>query len=142
MVRIDFPLTDCTLLLQPRFAESSLAIQILGTILGLVPLVFMVWLYRCELRLVRASIARCLLGLRVAVVALILFLIGFQPVIARTVTTRVPGRVLIALDLSDSMNVTDQQRPLVEKLQIARALRIIPDGGDARQLDAWIREAE
>src|SRR5205807_7969295 len=111
-------------------------------LIGLVPLVLVAWLYRTELRLVRPAVARGLLTLRLLVVSLILFLIGFQPVLARTVTGAVPGRIVVALDRSDSMGVTDPQRPLAEKLKIARALRLATDLCDDKKLADWIRDAE
>src|SRR5436190_19817888 len=112
MLRIDFPFSDAALLLQPRFAESSLGLQVLAAMVGLLPLVLVAWLYRTELRLVRPMVARGLLVLRLAVVGFVLVLIGFQPVFARTVTENVPGRVVVALGRSDSMGVTDPSRPL------------------------------
>lgn len=142
MLRIDLPFSDGTLLLQPRFAESSLALQVLAAVVGLLPLVLVGWLYRTELRLVRPMVARGLLVLRLSVVALVLVLIAFQPVLARTITETVPGRVVVALDRSDSMNVTDPQRPLVEKLKLVRALRLVSDICDDKKIDGWIRDAE
>src|SRR5437660_5833004 len=142
MLRIDLPFSDAALLLQPRFAESSLALQILAAIVGLLPLVLVAWLYRTELRLVRPMVARGLVVLRLSVVGLVLVLIGFQPVFARTVTQTVPGRVVVAMDRSDSMGVTDPQRPLAEKLKLVRVLRLVSDICDDKKLDAWIRDAE
>src|SRR5262249_20738466 len=85
---------------------------------------------------------RVLLVLRLSVVGLVLVLIAFQPVLARTITETVPGRVVVALDRSDSMNVTDPQRPLAEKLKLVRALRLVADLCDDKKLDGWIRDAE
>src|SRR5438067_2213836 len=98
MLRLDLPFTDGALLLQPRFAESSVALQILAALVGLLPLLLVGWLYRTELRLARPMIARALLALRLSVVGLVIVLIGFQPVLARTITEAVPGRVVVALD--------------------------------------------
>src|SRR5262245_32790180 len=142
MLRIDLPFGDGALLLQPRFAESSLALQILAGVIGILPLVLVGWLYRTELRLVRPMVARGLLLLRLAVVGLILVLIGFQPVLARTISEAVPGRVVVALDRSESMGIADPQRPLAEKLKLVRTLRLVSDIVDDKKLDAWIRDAE
>src|SRR5437763_14016105 len=142
MLHLDFPFTDGTLLLQPRFAGAPVALQILAILLGLAPLALVGWLYRTELRLVRPLAARTLLALRLLVVGAILALVGLQPVVARAVTEAVPGRVVVALDLSDSMGVTDPQRPLAEKLKLARALRLVTDLCDDKTLGEWLREAE
>src|SRR5262249_3114698 len=142
MLRIDLPFSDAALLLQPRLSESSLALQILAVVVGLMPIVLVGWLYRTELRLVRPMVARGLLVLRLSVVGLLLVLIGFQPVFARTVPETVPGRVVVALDRSDRMGVTAPQRPLAEKLKLVRTLRLVADICDDKKLDAWTREAE
>jgi len=142
MLRIDLPFSDGALLFQPRFAESSLPLQILAAVVALVPLVLVGWLYRTELRLVRPTVARALFALRLAVVGLVVALIGFQPVFSRTKTETVPGRVVVALDRSDSMGVTDPQRPLADKLKLVRTLKLVSDIVDDKKLDAWIRDAE
>jgi hypothetical protein len=142
MLRIDLPFSDGALLLQPRFADSSVALQILAALTSLLPLLLIGWLYRTELRLVRPNVARGLLVLRLSVVGLIVVLIGFQPVLARTITDAVPGRVIVALDRSDSMGVADPQRPLAEKLKLVRALRLAADICDDKKLGDWIKDAE
>ena len=81
-----------------------------------------------------------LLGLRVIVLVLILFLLGLQPVYARTHTEELPGRVLVAVDRSDSMDVTDPQRPAVEKLRLALALKVAGDICPDAQLHDWIKQ--
>src|SRR5437763_6182464 len=96
MLHLDFPFTDGTLLLQPRFAGAPVALQILAVLLGLAPLGLIGWLYRTELRLVRALAARTLLALRLLVVGGILALVGLQPVVERGVTGAGPGRGVVA----------------------------------------------
>src|ERR1019366_4552631 len=51
-----------------------------------------------------------------------------------------PGRVLVAVDRSDSMDVADPQRPAVDKLRLVRALHLGRDVCGDDQLDAWIRD--
>src|SRR5262249_16307566 len=99
-------------------------------------------LYRYELRLVPRSAALVLLGLRVAVLALIVFLVGFQPVYARDVKFDLPGRILVAVDRSDSTDVADPQRTPLERLRLARALRLAADVADDATVDGWIKEYE
>src|SRR5262249_11056914 len=119
MFRVDLPYTDTALFLSPRFGDKPAAVQVLFLLLCLLPVGLMAWLYRYELRLVRPVVARVLLGLRLLVVLLIVFVVCFQPVAAHSLTESLPGRVVVALDRSDSMGVTDPQRPLVDKLRLA-----------------------
>ena len=53
-----------------------------------------------------------------------------------------PGRVLVAVDRSDSMDVADPQRPPVEKLRLARALKLAGDLCSDLQLAEWIQQYE
>jgi hypothetical protein len=75
-------------------------------------------------------------------VATLLFLLGFQPIVARSETDELPGRVLIAVDRSESMDVADPQRPAVEKLRLARALKAATDLCPEALLDQWIHDYE
>src|SRR5262249_17996064 len=47
------------------------------------------------------------------------------------------GRVLIAVDLSNSMAVVDPQRPPAEKLRLAKALKLARDLASDEQLEEW-----
>jgi hypothetical protein len=141
MHRIALPGTDASLLLSPRWADLSTFWQatLLGLILG-VPLILVVMLYRYELRLIKPGAAVFLLGLRLIVLLLILFLLGLQPIYARTHTEELPGRVLVAVDRSDSMDVTDPQRPTVEKLRLALSLKVAGDVCPDAMLQDWIKQ--
>jgi len=141
MHRIPFPGTDASLLLSPRWGELSTFWQ--WTLLGLivaVPLLLVVILYRYELRLIKPAAAVLLLGLRLVVLVLILFLLGLQPIYARTHTEELPGRVLVAVHRSDSTGVTDPQRPPVEKLRLALALKVAGDVCPDSLLQDWIKQ--
>jgi hypothetical protein len=141
MFRISLPFTDWSLLLSPRWSDlGSTGQVVLLVLLGLVPVVLVVWLYRYEMRLIRRSTAVLFLGLRLVVIALLWCVVGLQPVLARSTTEELAGRVLIAVDQSGSMNVPDPQRSRLDKLRLARALKLKVDGAapDAGQLDAWI----
>ena len=65
-----------------------------------------------------------LLYLRLAALAALLFLVLLQPMFAWTKTWEEPGRVLVAVDRSGSMDVPDPQRKPVDKLRLARALHL------------------
>ena len=139
MFRITLPFTDWSLLLSPRWGDLPLSTQsALLALLGLIPVALVLWLYRYEMRLVRRATAGFFLGLRLLVIALLWCVVGLQPVLARYTTEELPGRVLIAVDQSGSMNVPDPQRPRLDKLRLARALNLKVAGAAPAQLDAWI----
>jgi hypothetical protein len=127
MVRINLPF-DSSLLLAPPWSGLPPVVQIaLLVLLGLVPLLLIIALYRYELKLVPPLTALLLLGLRVGVLTLIVFLVGLRPVYARDVTSNVPGTIYVVVDRSDSMDVADPQRTADEKLRLARALNLAAD---------------
>src|SRR5262245_27598628 len=141
MFRISLPSTDWSLLLSPRWGDLGSAAQVaLLALLGVVPVALVVWLYRYEMRLIRRPAAVLFLGLRLVVIALLWCVVGLQPMLARSTTEELVGRVLIAVDQSGSMNVPDPQRPRLDKLRLARALKLRVDGvaPTPEQLGAWI----
>jgi hypothetical protein len=142
MYRFDLPFTDTFLLLHPRFSDRAAVVQIFLLAACLIPIGLVGWLYRYELRLVRPIVARILLVLRLLVVSMIIVVIVFQPVAAHSTSETLRGRVVVALDRSDSMGVVDPQRPLIDKLRIARALHLVRDICPDVQLDTWIKEHE
>lgn len=143
MFRIPLPTSDASLLLSPRWGELHGVVQFF-LLLGLVfaPVALVVWLYRYELRLVRHRVALGLLALRLVVLLVLLFVFGFRPVFARTTTEELPGRVLVAVDRSASSDVTDPQRLPLDKLRLARALKLAGDVCTDQQMGDWIRQLE
>lgn len=142
MVRIPLPFTDAYLLLSPRWEDLG-ALPRSGALLLclLVPLTLVLWLYRFELKLVRRSAAVSLLALRLIAIIFLVFVVCLRPIVARSTTEELPGRVLVAVDRSDSMDVADPQRSPVDKLRLARVLNL---GGDVSetQLNDWIYQYE
>ena len=132
---------DVAMQWQARWAGAAIGWQILGWLVCLVPPALVILLYRAELRLVRFSVARSLLAVRLSSIAAVIAVVAFQPVIHTTSTESIRGRVLVALDRSQSMTVVDPQRPLADKLRIVRALKLAGDLCSDRQLDTWIEEA-
>ena len=127
MFRIDFPFTDAHLLLTPRLGGVSRFLQVGLLLLILAVLLYLVFrLYRHELRVVPRRFALLLLGLRLALVLSLFVVTSMKPALARTVSETVPSKVLIAVDRSDSMGVTDQQRSAAEKAELARGLKFNP----------------
>ncbi len=142
MFRIDLPFTDAYFLLTPRLGYFSRygQLAILAGVLALV-VFLVVRLYRTELKLVPRRFAVALLGLRLALVAALFLVSSLKPTFAHTVTETVPSKVLIALDRSDSMDVKDAQRSVLEKLELAKGLGLVKDLADDATLEGWIREA-
>lgn len=143
MFRIDLPNTDAYLLLTPRlgFLSRHAQLAILGVVL-IVVIYLVVRLYRSELNLVSRWQAMVLMALRLSLIA-VLFLVGsLRPTLAHSTTETIPSKVLLALDRSDSMEVRDTQRSLVEKLELARGLGLVRDLADDGTLGEWIREAK
>jgi hypothetical protein len=144
MFRIPLPLEDDpALLLCPRWGGLDPAVQLL--VLGLLlvlPLVLVGWLYRYEMRLVRPLAARSLLALRLLVIFFLWCIVGLQPALVYESSEEVPPRVLIAVDRSDSMDVPDPQRSSLEKLRLARALKLKVAGDEPSEqlLSNWIKQ--
>ncbi len=142
MFSIPLPWPESSLLLHPQWSglPALLRVVLLCGVVA-VPLVLLVWLYRFELRLVPRMTALGLLGLRLAVLVLVLFVVCLQPIFARDRLTELPGRILIAVDRSGSMDVPDPQRDGADKLRLARALGLTGDVPDA-MLNSWLAEHE
>jgi hypothetical protein len=142
MFRIDFPFTESYLLLTPRLGGLSRYTQlaILALILGL--LLFLIFrLYRHELKVIPKRFAILLLGLRLLLVSALFFVTSLKPALGRTISETVASKVLIAVDRSDSMAITDAQRSPVEKLELAKGLKLARDLADESTLDRWLRDA-
>ncbi len=140
MFSIPLPWPESSLLLSPQW--SGLPPVVRGLLLFVVvalPLVLLLTLYRYELRLVPRLTAMMLLGLRMAVLLVVLFVVCLQPIFARDRVFEMPGHILIAVDRSSSMDVPDPQRDGGDKLRLARALGMTSGVSDA-MLDKWIAE--
>jgi hypothetical protein len=143
LARVSLPYDLGDLLLTPQWPGLAAPLRYgLITLVCLVPLVLVLWLYRWELRLVTRITALGLLGLRLVVLLLLLSLVCLQPVHARDKTFGLPGRVLIVVDRSESMDVADPQRTPAEKLRLAIALKLVGDLASTDQVNGWIQEYE
>jgi hypothetical protein len=119
--KLPFDLGD--ILLAPQWAGLNPALQaVLLAILCLLPLALVFWLYRYEMQLVARRTAVSLLCLRVVVLALLLILVCLQPIYGRTHTDNVPGYVLVAVDRSASMDVTDRPNEMTRSQTAQRIL--------------------
>lgn len=103
----------------PQWARVSVVLlgaAVLVVLLGL--------LYRREVRLVSRRLALLLMALRLTAVAVIFLTLAADPAVVAVTSREVPGRVLVAVDTSDSLRVADPQRPPDEQRRIADALKL------------------
>jgi hypothetical protein len=133
MTRLPLPFTDAELFLAPRWSVG-------GVLVALIALTLVVWLYRFEMRIVSRRAAAGLLTLRVCAVLLLAFIVFVQPTLALNSSEHQPQRVLVFVDRTASMEVSDPQRPAVEKIRLARALHLARDLVSDLQLDEWIQQ--
>lgn len=139
MFRIDLFRAGEYLLLTPRWGEWQPWLQItVMLLLCLIPLSLIIYLYRTELKIITKGAASLLLSLRLVVVTLVLFLVCLQPTYGMDREKEIPGRVILAVDVSESMNVVDPQRPDEEKLQLALALGFHKGKVSDEQIKDWI----
>jgi hypothetical protein len=92
---------------------------------GAVALILLWFLYRAERRLVSRRAGLFLLALRLAA-AVVLVLTLFEPIAARVFNETVRGRVIVAVDISQSMETVDPGRPPEARRELAQALQLSP----------------
>lgn len=109
---------------------------IVGVCAVILAMVTIVLLFRYERRLVPHSVGNTLITLRVIALVLILFTF-LEPVLTWSFNTEKTGRLVVALDVSDSMNTQDRHATDLEKLQLARALKMIGNKNVDSRLDRW-----
>jgi hypothetical protein len=96
-------------------------------VLAVISAAVMIWmLYRYERRLVTTSAGNLLLLLRLLVLAC-LFVTFLEPKMTWTHDTKRNGRIVVAIDVSESMTTADTHALPGEKLRWARALGIVGD---------------
>jgi hypothetical protein len=136
MFAVSWPGSDANLVFSAPFGGLSSFVRTLA-VLGAFGLGFFLlgWLYRAESKLIPRRFRIALLTLRLLAFALVLGTLLFEPVLSKTVREDVPGKVVIALDTSDSMRVSDPHRTPRQKLHLARTLKLLPDVGDATLRD-------
>lgn len=140
MYRFTLPLTDVRFIFTPPFETLPGWAQVLLMLAAfMLTGGLLIWLYSYEVKLVRPLAAVGLLALRCAVVAL-LFFVCMQPVISRGASEKLAGRGVVAIDRSDSMNVTDPQRDAEEKLRLARGLGLAADICSDKEMDDWLEQ--
>ena len=96
--------------------------------------ILIVLLLRHERRLVSRSTGWLLLAFRLAVLA-VLLLMFLQPVMGWKLNREVAGRIVVAVDVSESMSTPDETGSDLEKFRWARTLGLVQQSDDL--LDAW-----
>ncbi len=92
---------------------------------GVVALALVIVLYRYERKLVSRKMGLALLSLRViAASALVAAL--FEPISARSYRETIRGRVIVGVDLSESMATADPSRSLEERTKLMKTLGLGP----------------
>lgn len=104
--------------------------------LALVAAGLIVWLYSYERRLISRALGWTLLVLRLSVVALV-FLALLEPLRITEIDKERTGRILLAVDVSESMDTIDQHAERGEQLRWARALGMIGNAETNDRLDRW-----
>ncbi len=125
-------------MLQRRLVFQALdaswtSLVVLALVVAAAALVILLSKY--ERKLVPAHIGYSLLLLRLAVIAVI-WLALLQPVLTWTIDRERTGRIVVALDLSESMTTTDRIATKAEKLRTAIGLGMI---GNDQNRDRWLR---
>ena len=125
-------------MLQRRLVFQALdaswtSLAVLALVIAAAALVIVLSKY--ERKLVPAHIGYSLLLLRLAVIAVI-WLALLQPVLTWTIDRERTGRVIVALDLSESMTTTDRIATKAEKLRTAIGLGMI---GNDQNRERWLR---
>jgi len=121
-------------------ANSPLVLCIHLGAVGLT-LLLIVLLLRYERRLVSRTVGNWLLVLRISVLATVLVTL-LQPVLSWTLDQKRTGRILVGVDLSESMGMTDPHAMRAEKLRWARGLGMIGNPSINARLDRWQRAFE
>jgi len=128
MYSLSIPFTRTVLELAPRWGDPlTFGAFCPWLLLAIVPLFLILWLYRYELKLVHRALAHFLLSLRLLVIVVLLFMVGFQPRLLPAFEGKAVEYVLVYIDRTGSMDAADPQRPPLEKLRLARALKLAGD---------------
>ncbi len=92
---------------------------------GLAAVVLLFILYRAERRIVSRRAGLFLLGLRLAAASVLVAAL-FEPIASRVTREVQRGRVIVAVDVSQSMETADPGRTESERTALARAIRLTP----------------
>ena len=97
----------------------------------LLALVLLIILYREERRLVTRGAGLFLISLRLAAAAALVLAL-FEPIVARSIVETQQGRVIVAVDVSESMSTIDLGRSAEDTEKLANVLKLEPGEAVAR----------
>ena len=129
--------------MQPDFLFQGLYSGWLWISLGSVLVaVVLIWtLYRYERKLVPRKVGAMLVTLRLLVLGVLLITL-LEPVLSWERQEKRPGRIVVAIDLSESMTTKDTHAATAEKLQWARAVEMIGNNTVDSRLNRWIDDMQ
>ena len=99
------------------------------------------WLLRYERQFVSRTVGLTLMSLRLAILAVLLFTM-LQPVLTRSWDISKRGRVIVGIDVSDSMETMDRHASATEKLRWAQSLGMLGNTETDPLIDQWISALE
>ena len=120
---------------------DSPARLVLGALAVLAAAVLVVKLLQFERQLVPDSTSRWLLGLRLSVIVLLGAALA-EPAINLSQDLARRGRIVVAIDRSQSMTMSDPQASRAERLRWARGLGLIGNDRINQRLDRWVEDLE
>lgn len=124
------------------FSGAKSPSWVLSTVLSVAAVLLLsIWLMRLERRVVSRSVGWVLLSLRVVVLGVLLTLL-LQPVLTTQLDVTQRGRVIVAVDASQSMEIHDANAPLAEKLRWAQALGMLGNQDTDALIQQWVAAAE
>ncbi|MFO0975098.1 MAG: hypothetical protein U0996_01805 [Planctomycetaceae bacterium] len=100
-----------------------------------------IWLLRLERRMVSRTVGWTLLTLRILVLTTLL-LTMLQPILTKQFDVSQRGKVVVALDVSESMETRDHHASMAEKLRWAQALGMLGNAETKPLIDRWVTDAE
>jgi hypothetical protein len=124
------------------FSGAKSPIWVLSVVLSVAAVLLLsIWLMRLERRVVARSVGWVLLSLRFMVLGVMLTLL-LQPVLTTQLDVTKRGRVIVAVDASESMEIHDTNAPLAEKLRWAQALGMLGNQETDTLIQQWVMAAE
>lgn len=114
---------------------------IYGCVLVAIAVVLSLWLLRLERKLVSRSVGATLIGLRLGVLFLLLALL-LRPLLTKQFDVALRGKIVVAVDGSQSMETRDRHASFAEKLRWAKALGMVGNAETTALIDQWVQAAD
>ncbi|MEZ6127100.1 MAG: VWA domain-containing protein [Planctomycetaceae bacterium] len=122
----------------PSFSGLNSSVWTLSVVVAIiVALAMFVLLRRYEATLVRPAVGRTLFVLRLMVLVLLLLTL-LKPVLTKSSNIENQQRLVVAFDVSESMDTADQHASPAEMLRWAQALGMLGNSDTRELLDQWV----